>query len=155
MPHRSKLSNVVYTSDDASQIENVPSSSTETSDTDFNSDEALKNDPDAMIEEFTADWFASLPRDDLHSLSLLLFQILTNDVQLMITATSKIVAKYVNRSHKTVQKWRIDFLHNEGELPDFLRGTYTRMCCVANDEDLTMRAGQYIRQRQCIQKGVS
>ena len=39
----------------------------------------------------------------------------------------------MNRSHKTVQKWRVDFLQNKGELSDFLHGTYARIGSVAND----------------------
>ena len=118
----------------------------ESSDTDFDPEEALRKDPEAMLGEFTADWVESLPRDDLYTLALLLFHILTQDFQLLITAASKIVAKYVNRSPQTVEKWRVDFLRNEGELPDFLRGTYARMNCVSNDEDLTMKAREYVRE---------
>ena len=57
--------------------------------------EALKGNPEAMIKEFTADWVASLTRDDLYSLALLLLQVLTQDFQLLITAALKIIAKYV------------------------------------------------------------
>ena len=102
----------------------------ESSDTYLDQEEALRKDPEAMLGEFTADWVESLPRDDLYALALLLFHILTQDFQLLITAASKIVAKYVNHSPQTVEKWRVDFLRNEGELPDFLRGTYARMNCV-------------------------
>ena len=55
-----------------SEIEDTSPSSSETSDTDFDPDESLKKDPVAVIGEFTADWVASLSRDDLYSLSLLL-----------------------------------------------------------------------------------
>lgn len=61
-----------------------------------------------------------------------------------ITAASKIVGKYIKRSHKTVEKWRVDFLKGEGELPEFLRGTYARMDSVASDENLTMAAKEYV-----------
>ena len=44
----------------------------DSSDDDFDVEEALKVDPDAMKEEFTGDWVASLCRDVLYSLSLLL-----------------------------------------------------------------------------------
>ena len=77
-----------------------------------------------MIEELTADCVASLSRDDLYSLSLLLLQVLMQDFQLLITAASKIIAKYVKHSHKTVEKWHVDFQKSGGVLPEFLRGTY-------------------------------
>lgn len=71
-----------------------------------------------------------------------------------ITAASKIVGKYIKRSHKTVEKWRVDFLKGEGELPEFLRGTYARMDSVASDENLTMAAkeicaGKCFQERGC------
>ena len=50
------------TSAAASQVEDAQVSS---SDTELDSDEALTNDPEAMMEEFIADWVFSLPRDDL------------------------------------------------------------------------------------------
>ena len=50
-----------------------PSSS---SDSDFDPTEGLRSDPIAMMEEFCSDWIASLSREDVYSLSLLLFQIL-------------------------------------------------------------------------------
>ena len=60
------------------------------------------------------DWVSSLSRDDLYSLALLLFQVLTQDFQLMITSASKIVAKYVNRQFRsggsTSYKTRVNFL---------------------------------------------
>lgn len=128
------------TSSVASLVENLIS---DTSDSEFDLDEALKSDPEAMMEEFTADWIAS---DDLYPFALLIFQVLTHHFQLMITAASKIVVKHVNRSHKTVQKWQVDFLHNKGELSDYLRGIYARMGSVANDEELTKRATEYVRE---------
>ena len=50
----------------------IPSSDSDT-DTDFDPEEALQCDPDAMLNEFCADWIASLTRDDQYSLALLLF----------------------------------------------------------------------------------
>ena len=65
-----------------------------------------------MTEEFTADWVV------LYSLALFCFckSWPKTSFQLMITAASKIVARYVNRSHNTIEKWRVEFLK---ELPWF------------------------------------
>ena len=115
------------------------------SDSDFDPEEALINDPAAMIEDFTADWVASLPRDDLYALSLLIFQIIQQEFLLLVYPASKIIGKYLNKNYKTVQKWRVDFL-NQGEVPDFIRGKYERMNAVANDEDLTEEAWQYVHE---------
>ncbi len=69
-------------------------------------DASLKNDPVALIGEFTTDCIFSLSRDDdLYSLAL----IFTEDFQLKVTAASTIFAKYVNRSEQTVEKWRVKF----------------------------------------------
>ena len=121
-----------------------PSTSSATSD--FDPDEALKNDPDALLEEFVADWVSSLPREDLYSLSLLLFHILSHDFQLLIGPASKIIASHLKRNAKTIQKWRVEFLKNEGELPKFIRGKYNRTNAIAKNEQLTEEATLYVRE---------
>ena len=80
-----------------------------------------------------------------HGIKLFFFnslylQHLTRFFVATISLASKIVVKHVNRSHKIVQKWRVEFLKNEGEILEYLRGTYARLNCVANDEDLTKHA---------------
>ncbi len=50
------------------------------------------------------------------------------------------------KNFKTVQKWRTDFVKNNGELPDFLRGHYGRMNAVKNNEELTEKATRYVRE---------
>ena len=84
------------------------------SDSRFYPDEALLKDPNAMIEEFAADWVVSLPRDDLYALSLLLFHILQQEFQQLIYPASEIIGRVLNKNYKTVQKWRVGFIHNEG-----------------------------------------
>ena len=121
---------------------------------DFDVEEALKGDPEAMIEEITADWVASLTQDDLYSLSLLLLQVLTTYFQLLITAASKIIAKYVKRSHKPVEKWCVDFLKSGRELPEFLRRIYARMNCISKDENLMRAAKEYVREN-AFKKGAA
>ena len=116
------------------------------SDPDFDPEEALRSDPEALLEEFVVDWVSSLPREDLYSLSLLLFHILKQDFQLLIGPASKIIASHLKKSHKTIQKWRVDFLKNEGELPEFLRGKYHRTNAIAKNEELTEQAILYVRE---------
>ncbi len=133
-------------------------SSTVASDSDgdatFDPLEALKNDPDALLEEFVSNWVASLPREDLYSLSLLLFHILMQDFQLLVYPASKIIGKYLMKNFKTVQKWRVDFVKNEGELPVFLRGRYKRMNTVRKNEELTELATHYVREN-AFKKGAA
>ena len=138
---------------DAGVIEDQPTTSglaseiqasSNSSDSDFDPEDALTNDPAAMIEEFVADWVASLPRDDLYALSLLLFQVFQQEFLLLVYPASKIIAKYLNKNHKTIQKWRVDFLNNKGEIPEFLGGSYERMNAISNNEELTEQARQYV-----------
>ena len=116
------------------------------SDSDFDPENKLKKDPAALLKEFIDDWIASLAREDLFSLSLLLFHILTEDFQLLLGASSKIIGRHVNKHHKTVQKWRIDFLNNQGQLPEYLRGCYHRRNAIAQNEELSEVATQHVRE---------
>ena len=105
----------------SNQSDNSPLLEDETlsshSDTDFNPEEALQCDPDAMLNEFSAD---SLTRDDEYSLALL-FSILQQDIQLMVTPAA---TKYL---HKTIEKWRVDFLHCELNGIESVRGHSKRI----------------------------
>ena len=132
------------TSGGALEAEETESSSQ--SDSDFDPEDALLKDPDGMIEEFAADWIATLPRDDLYSLSLLLFHILQQEFLQLVYPASKIIGKVLNKNYKTIQKWRVDFLNNKVEVPDFLRGKYERMKAIASNEDLTEQARLYVRE---------
>ena len=104
--------------EDQQNPEDQPSTSgtaqedTSTSDSDFDPEQAILKDPDVMIEEFVADWVASLPRDDLYSLSLLLFHILKQEFSQLVYPASKVIGRALNRNHKTVQKWRVKFIKN-------------------------------------------
>ena len=122
------------------------SGSSSESDSSFDPDEALLKGPNAMIEEFAADWVVSLPRDDLYALSLLLFHILQQEFQQLIYPASEIIGRVLNKNYKTVQKWRVGFIHNEGEVPEFVRGKYNRMQAISNNEDLTEQAKLYVRE---------
>ena len=123
----------------------IRSTANSSSDTDYDSEESLTSVSVSMIDEFCADRMTSLPREDTYALSLLLFHILQQNFQLLVYPSSKIIAKYVNKNYKIVQKWRVHFLKNKGEIPEFLHGRHKQMGVVWNDEALTKVARQYVR----------
>ena len=125
----------------ASQVEGGSSSE---SDSSFDADDALLKDPDAMIEEFVADWVASLARDDVYALSLLLFHVLKQEFLRCVYPAFKIIGRVLNKNYKTIQKWRVDFINNKGELPEYFRGKYKRMQAISHNEDLTEEARLFV-----------
>ena len=124
------------------------------SDLDFDPEEALKNDPTVMLNEFCADWIESLTRDDQYSLALFLFSVFQQDFQLLITSAAKLIAKYFHNTTRPFKNGELIFVQNEGELPEFLHGKYSCMNVIAHDEELTEKAF-VICQRKCFQKGCS
>ena len=48
---------------------------------------------------------------------------------------------------------RTPSIHNEGEVPEFVRGKYNRMQAISNNEDLTEQAKLYVRENS-FKKGV-
>lgn len=44
------------------------------------------------------------------------------------------------------------FIHNEGEVPEFVHGKYDRMQAISNNEDLTEQAKLYV-QENSFKKG--
>ena len=45
-----------------------------------------------------------------------------------------------------MQKCRVDFIKNNGEVPEFVRGKYERMQAISHNEDLTEEAHLYVRE---------
>lgn len=114
--------------------------------TDFDPAEALKCNPTALLEQFVLDWLSSLPRDDRYALSLLLFHIFQQEFLLLVGSSAKIIAKYLSLHDETVKQWHVNFLKNDGEIPEFVRGKYKRMNAITNNEALSEEAALYVRQ---------
>ncbi len=70
------------------------------SDSDFDPGEALRKNPAAMIEKFSADRVTSLPREDLY---LLLFQILLQQEFLLLAGPA---AKMLSTSTGTTRQFK-------------------------------------------------
>ena len=76
----------------------------------------------SAIHIHATEWVESLSRDDLLSLAILLWYLLTSILAMQITEAAKIIGRVIGRSDRTVREWRTIFNRNKGSFPDTLQG---------------------------------
>ena len=64
--------------------------------------------------------------EDLMLLSLLLHEVLVNEIGIQMTPASEVIGKVWNKSGRTVCEWRAAFHDNDGCFSDSLQGNYQR-----------------------------
>ena len=109
------------------------------------------NEYSGMVGYLT-DWIASLSRDDLLSVSILLWHVLVGILGLKVTYAAETIGNLLGRSDRTVRDWRTTFNFNNGSFPDTLQGKYQRTGVVWQSEELNKKARRYVREN-AVTKG--
>ena len=107
-------------------------------------------DEEVSIHTYSQEWVESLDRDDLLSLSILLWYLLVNVLQFQLTEAAKLIGNVIGKSDRTVREWRATFIANEGEFPDTMQGKYQREGVLWHNEELNKIATRYIRENTCV-----
>lgn len=102
------------------------------------------------VREHVQSWISALDRDDLMSLSLLLHEVLVNEIGIQMTPASEVIGKVLNKSGRTVREWRAAFHDNDGCFPDSLQGKYQRQGDLWNNEGFNRKASLYIRESASV-----
>ena len=76
------------------------------------------------MASFASEWVETLRRDDLLSLSILLWHLLTGILSFKITETAELISGVIGKNDCTVREWRVIFNNNQGSFPDTLQGKY-------------------------------
>lgn len=108
---------------------------------DYESEEDVTYDPnnDNLDEEqaislHAKEWVECLHRDDMMSLTLLLYHLLVARMHIQVSNASKLIGEMVGKSDQTVREWRATFLTNGNSFPDTLQEKYQRRGVLWNDE---------------------
>ena len=114
--------------------------------------EEVEYDEYSGMVDYLTDWIASLSRDDLSSVSILLWHVLVGILGLKVTYAAETIGNLLGRSDCTVRDWRTTFNSNNGSFPDTLQGKYQRTGVVWQNEDMNKKARKYV-QENAVKKG--
>ena len=78
----------------------------------------------SAIHIHATEWVESLSRDDLLSLAILLWYLLTGILAMQITEAVKIIGRVIGRSDRIIRESRTNFNQNNGSFADTLQGKY-------------------------------
>ena len=94
------------------------------------------------------EWINSkLDRDTKKQLSVPLTRVCI-ELSLKVKEAVEIAAEVVGRTEHTVREWRQDYLKNDGEFSEYLRGKHSRLSIV-DDESARKRAVRHVRENAC------
>ena len=102
------------------------------------------------MASYASEWVESLSRDDLLSLSILLWHIFTSILSFNITDAAGLIGRAIGKSDHTVREWKTTFNANRGSFPDTLQGKYQCDGVLWHSEDLNKQAVKYVRQNTVV-----
>ena len=125
----------------------------ESADTELHAEDPLNegvHDEHNVMENYASEWVESLSKDDLLSLSIVLWHLLVGILSFKLTSAAELIGRVVGRSDRTIREWRATFNANKGTFPDTLQGKYQRDGVLWQNEDLNKMATRYIRENTVV-----
>ncbi len=71
--------------------------------------EAEEYDEEGSIATYAQEWVESLSRDDVLSLSILLWYLLVGILQFQLIEAAKLISRVLGRSDRTIREWKAVF----------------------------------------------
>ena len=106
--------------------------------------------PHEVLGKFANDWLEELDKDDTRSLALFLSYQLVHMFSFTETNAALYAAATVNKSDRTVRRWRSAVMENDGAIPESQQGRYQRSGVLWNNEELNKKASDYVRQNAAV-----
>ena len=113
-------------------------------------DEEASYDEQSAIEKYASEWVESLSRDDLLSLSILLWYLLVGILSFKLTDAAGKIGKVLGRSDRTIREWRVSFNANKGTFPNTIQGKYQRDSVLWQNEELNTIATKYVHENTVV-----
>ena len=132
-----------------STSESIPTFSESKEDPTFDP-EGEEFDEESSILTYAQEWVESLSRDDLLSLSILLWYLLVGILQFQLTEAAKLIGRVLGKSDRTIREWKAVFRDNDGSFPDTLQGKYQREGVLWHNEELNEIATKYVRENTVV-----
>ena len=99
-----------------------------------------------------SEWIRNLERDDQMMLSTFLMDLLINNFAFKVLESSKIVAKVVNKTERTIRSWKGKFYMHCGSFGPLRKGKYSRSS-ILDEEDIREKSLAWLRSKAYSKSG--
>ena len=102
-----------------------------------------------ILGKFVEEWLQVLDKEDMKSVAVVLCYHL---VGMFFTETkaAEYAAQMLQKSDRTVRRWRSLLIGNDGVFPESEHGNHQRTGVLWKDEDLNKKANQYVRSNAAV-----
>ena len=107
--------------------------------------DSTRRTPQEILRNFAEDWLETLGKDEIKSISLFLCYPFMHAFFFTETKATECAASMVKKRDRTVRRWRSALINNDGVLPELEQGCYQRSGVLWQNEELTKKAVEYIR----------
>ena len=135
---------------DSPQPSTSGASFSEPTDPEIHTEDEEMYDGHSAMANCALEWVESLSRNDLLSLSVLLWYLLVGILSFKLTDAAEMIGKVLGRSDRTIREWRVTFNANKGTFPDTMQGKYKRDGVLWHSEELNKIATRYVRENTVV-----
>ena len=97
-----------------------------------------------VLGRFASEWLQALDRDNTNVLALFLSHQVVDMFSFTQIHAAEYAAAMVQKSDRTVRRWRYSILENDGVLPESQQGRYQRCVVLWQNEELKKKATKYV-----------
>ena len=123
-------------------------------DSSFELNSSLKSDTHHLLDTFCEEWVAQLSCEDRFSLGVFLQYQNSAVLQKAETESAELAALMIGKLDQTICEWKLQFLENDGKIPESKQGHYQCSGVLWQNEHLNKKASKYVRENATV-KGKS
>ena len=103
-----------------------------------------------ILGKFVEEWLQVLGKEEVKSVAMFLCYHLVSMFSFTETKAAEYAALLLNKSDRTVRRWRSGLIENDGVLPESEHGKHQRTGVLWKDEDLNKKATEYVRSNAAV-----
>ena len=98
-----------------------------------------------ILGKFVKEWLQIVDKEDMKNMAMFLCFQLVKLFGFTETKAAEYTATMINKSERTVRRWRSGLIENDGVLPESQQGRYQRSGVLWQNEELNKKATEYVR----------
>ena len=103
-----------------------------------------------ILGKFVEEWLQVLGKEDMQSVAMFLCYHLVSMFSFTETKAAEYAAQMLNKSDRTVRRWRSSLIENDGVFPESKHVKHQRTSVLWKDEDLNKKATNYVRSNAAV-----
>ena len=98
-----------------------------------------------ILGKFVEEWLQIVDKEDMKNMAMFLCFQLVKLFGFTETKAAEYTATMINKSERTVRRWRSGLIENDGVFPESQKGRYQRSGVLWQNEELNKKATEYVR----------